>query len=268
MKKRLDVLLVDLGFFDTRAKSQANIMANNVLVNDIPITKVGTKVDVNSNIRIRNKIEYVSRGAYKLRKALDYFNINPNNKICADIGSSTGGFTELLIKRGAKMVYAVDVGRNQLDYQLRINDRVIVMENTNARYLTYNDFQYKPELITIDVSFISLTLILPIAINISKAKGEIIALIKPQFEIGREIKGFKGVVKNKDYQLRAILKIINFLKNDITSNICINDLTFSPIKGPKGNHEFLLYLTKKTNYNRNCLEKEDIIKVVNQANLI
>jgi 23S rRNA (cytidine1920-2'-O)/16S rRNA (cytidine1409-2'-O)-methyltransferase len=244
MKKRLDILLVELGFFDTRAKSQANIMANNVLVNDEPITKVGTKIDIDSNIRIRNKLEYVSRGALKIKKAIDKFNINPQGKVCADIGSSTGGFTEVLLKNGAELVYAVDVGTNQLDYKLRINKKVKVMENTNARYLKKDYFNPLPKLVTIDVSFISLQLIFPSVLNIIDEEGEIVALIKPQFEIGKEIKGFNGVVRSKKYHYLAIKNTINFLLNSNLHNIKINDLTSSPIKGPKGNREYFLHLTK------------------------
>ncbi len=265
MKKRLDILLVELGFFDTRAKSQANIMANNVLVNDKPITKVGTKIDIDSSIRIRNKLEYVSRGALKINKAIEKFNIDPNGKICADIGSSTGGFTEILLKNGAELVYAVDVGTNQLDYRLRINDKVRVMENTNARYLVKENFEPLPEIITIDVSFISLKLIYPSVLNLIKDKGEIISLIKPQFEIGKEIKGFNGVVKSKKYHYLAIKNIISYLLDLNQFNLYIKDLTPSPIKGPKGNTEFFLYIIKGIGKTTNNISDDYIKNLIDEV---
>ncbi len=264
MKERIDILLVNLGFFDTRAKAQANIMANNVLVNDNPVTKPGTKVKTDSNIRIRKKLEYVSRGALKIKKAIEEFNIKAENKVCLDIGSSTGGFTEVLLKNGASYVYALDVGTNQLDYKLRINEKVKVMENTNARYVSKSDFDKDINLISIDVSFISLKLILPVAFDIlGKNGGEIVALIKPQFEVGKEITGFNGVVKSKKYQFKAIRNIIDFSTEELKGNkLNVIDVTQSPVKGPKGNKEFFIYINSNENVEKIDLSDDYIYGVI------
>lgn len=249
MKKRLDILLVEKGYFETRAKAQSNIMASNVLVDDEPITKSGTMISEDSEIRIRNKIEFVSRGAFKLIKALKEFDIKSQNKICADIGSSTGGFTEVLLKNGAKLVYAVDVGTNQLDYKLRIDDRVIVMENTNARYIDSQLFTHSPSLITIDVSFISLNLIIKPILDVLEDDGDIIALIKPQFEIGKDIKDFRGVVKKRQHHFQSLKKVFKYLLDIEKPKIDILGFSYSPIKGPKGNKEFLVHIKKTSGNN-------------------
>lgn len=266
MKKRLDILLVDKGYFKTRTKAQANIMAGNVLVDDFPITKSGTKIDEKCIIRIRKKAEYVGRGAYKLKKALEVFDVEVKDRICADIGSSTGGFTELLLLNGAKLVYAVDVGTNQLDYSLRINEQVIVMEKTNARYLSMDSFSHRPSLITVDVSFISLTIILDKLIEIVKDGGDIISLIKPQFEIGKEIEGFKGVVRETNHLKSSLLKIYSYLTGGSCFPIIIKDFTYSPLKGPKGNIEYLVHIKKSIGTrHKNHFSNDFFLNLVNNS---
>ncbi len=268
MKKRLDLLLVEKGYFTTRTKAQAHIMAGNVLVNDFPVTKAGTKINEDSTIRIRKQSEYVSRGAYKLKKAIEEFNIDVKGRVCVDIGSSTGGFTEILLRNGAELVYAVDVGTNQLDYKLRINEKVVVMEKTNARYLEMNNFPRRPSLITIDVSFISLTMILSRLIEILKKDGKIISLIKPQFEVGKDIEGFKGVVRETNHLVKSLKKIYSYLTDDNSFPVTVKGFTYSPVKGPKGNIEYLVLIEKITSLPHHqtiTFDDEYFLKLVNDS---
>ena len=202
MKKRLDVLIFEKGLSASREKARALILSGNVLVNNFPKTKCGEKFNEDCKIKIKEKLPYVSRGGTKLIKALDTFSFDPKGMICVDIGSSTGGFTDVLLQKGAEKVYSVDVGTNQLAYSLRQNKRVIVMEKTNAKTLTTDMFKDDLNLAVIDVSFISLSSILEPVKNILNSKN-IIALVKPQFEVGKLVKGFKGVVKNKEHWLMA-----------------------------------------------------------------
>ena len=199
-----------------------------------------------ANVEYRGeKLKYVSRGGLKLEKAVEVFNIDFKDKVCIDIGASTGGFTDLMLQNGAKKVFAVDCGTNQLDYKLRTNEQVIVMENTNARYLTRDDIGDDIiDIITVDVSFISLTKILPVIKEILKIEGESVLLIKPQFEAGKELVEKKGVVRDKKIHMQVIKQVIEFC---INNNFCINGLDFSPIKGPAGNIEYLLYITNVEN---------------------
>lgn len=261
-KERIDVLLVQKGFFDTREKARKNIMAGLVFVDGVRVDKAGEKVDIDSEIEIKgNAIPYVSRGGLKLEKALLSFNINLKDKVTIDIGASTGGFTDCMLKNGAKKVFAIDVGYGQLAWELRNDPRVVVMERTNIRYVKPEDLGEFADFASIDVSFISLKLVLPVVKGLLKDEGEIVALIKPQFEAGREKVGKKGVVRDPDVHREVIKEIIDFAKSiDLT----IKGLQFSPIKGPEGNIEYLLYLSKNIDNGIENLESL-IINIVNEA---
>lgn len=243
-KERLDVLLTNNGYFLSRQKAQAEIMAGNILVNNQKINKPGTTVDSACLITILKKdFPYVSRGALKLLKAFDQFKLNVEGEICLDIGASTGGFTEILLIKGAKKVYAIDVGHNQLDWKLRNDERVISKEKTNGRYLTTLDLEDNlMDTIVTDVSFISLEKILPAAFSCLKDNGEMVALIKPQFEAGHSEVSKKGIVTNNTTHLKVVKSIIDFSLN---LGFSVRGLDKSPIKGPKGNIEFLIYLVKE-----------------------
>ena len=220
-------------------------MAGLVLVDNERIDKPGELVDSTKEIIVKgNECPYVSRGGYKFEKAIKTFNIDLKNKIMVDIGASTGGFTDCALQNGAKLVYAIDVGYNQLDWKMRSNEKVVSIERCNFRYATKELFEFGlPQFASIDVSFISLKLILPVLYNLLENEGEVVCLVKPQFEAGKEFVGKKGIIKDKSVHLHVIYDIIEFIK---TINFQILDLTYSPIKGTEGNIEFLLYL-KKTN---------------------
>jgi len=243
MKQRLDILLTEKNFFDSRARAKSMIMAGKILVNGQKIDKAGTLIPVDSEIRVLgDDLPFVSRGGLKLQKALDVFKIDLVGKMAADVGASTGGFTDCMLQRGAKMVYAIDVGYGQLAWKLRRDLRVVNKERTNIRNVTQRDFYYGlPEFVSIDVAFISLEKVLPVVFDILKDSGEVIALIKPQFEAGREHVGKKGVVRDKKIHMAVIEKVLNFAA-DVGFKIC--GLDFSPVKGPEGNIEYLVYLTK------------------------
>lgn len=234
---RLDVLLRRRGLVSSRERAQRLIGAGQVLVDDRVADKASAQVEEDARIEIRHGLPYVSRGGYKLAKALDTFDIDPAGWVVADVGASTGGFSDCLLQRGTKRVYAIDVGYGQLDWRLRNDSRVVVMERTNARYL-----ERLPEaidLVTIDVSFISLRLILPQAIEWLAAGGQVIALIKPQFEAGPDRVGKGGVVRDEDTR-RAVLREV--LSWALAHGWSLFGLTTSPIKGAKGNVEFLAWL--------------------------
>lgn len=238
-KVRLDVLLVEKGFFTSREKAKRAIMSGNVYIKDVRYDKAGTLVDSESDIIVRGpKLKYVSRGGLKLEKAMDVYPIDLKDKVCMDIGASTGGFTDCMLQNGANKVFSVDVGYGQLDWKLRNDVRVVNMERTNIRNVTVDDIGEKVDFISIDVSFISLKLVLPIAVKLLKTEGEIIFLIKPQFEAGREKVKKNGVVRDKSVHKDVLNNVINIAEK---LNLCIKDITFSPIKGPKGNIEFLAY---------------------------
>ena len=241
-KVRLDLYLLDKGFFPTREKARVAIMEGNVFVNNQKEDKPGTMIKENAVVEYRGeKLKYVSRGGLKLEKASKVFNIEFKDLICIDIGASTGGFTDLMLQNGAKKVFAVDCGTNQLDYRLRTNDRVVVMENTNARYLTRDDIGDDIiDFASVDVSFISLTKILPVIKELLKISGEAVLLIKPQFEAGKELVEKNGVVRDKEIHEKVVKYIIDYC---MKSNFCIKGLDFSPIKGPAGNIEYLLYIS-------------------------
>jgi 23S rRNA (cytidine1920-2'-O)/16S rRNA (cytidine1409-2'-O)-methyltransferase len=240
-KNRLDLLLVEKGFFDSREKARKAIMAGIVFIDDERVDKPGTQVNIEGEIQIKgNTIPYVSRGGLKLEKAIQRFNIHLKNKIAMDIGASTGGFTDCMLKNGATKVFAVDVGYGQLAWVLRQDERVIPMERTNIRYVKREDINREEiDFISIDVSFISLKLVLPVAKNLLKQKGEVICLIKPQFEAGKENVGKKGVVRDKKIHEQVVIDILGFAEE---IGFSIKGLTYSPIKGPEGNIEYLCYL--------------------------
>lgn len=241
-KERIDVLLVEKMGFESREKAQKTIMAGLVFIDNMRVDKAGTKVDVDSDIEIRgNALPYVSRGGLKLEKAIHSYDLSLVGKRCMDIGASTGGFTDCMLQNGAKQVYSVDVGYGQLDWKLRNDERVTNMERTNIRYVTLEQIGDPLDFISIDVSFISLKLVLPVASKLLKMGGEIVFLIKPQFEAGREYMKKSGVVRDRKIHTQVIENVISFA---IDNGFCIKDITFSPIKGPKGNIEFLAYATK------------------------
>lgn len=240
-KERLDVLLVERGLAETREKAKRAIMAGLVYTNEERLDKPGEKVDVELPLTIKgNALPYVSRGGLKLEKALKVFSVSVKDKVMLDIGSSTGGFTDCALQNGAKMSYALDVGYNQLAWKLRQDPRVNVMERTNFRYVTAADLAGEmPNFATIDVSFISLKLILPVLKTLLVPGSDIVALVKPQFEAGREQVGKKGIVREPKIHLEVISKIIDF---SILQGYSVMDLSFSPITGGDGNIEFLLHL--------------------------
>lgn len=243
MKERLDVLLIERGFFESREKAKAVIMAGEVFVNGQREDKAGSKFDKDAEIEVKGKVlKYVSRGGLKLEKAVEVYGIDLENKVCIDIGSSTGGFTDCMIQHGAVLVYAIDVGTNQLAWKLREDPRVVSMEKTNIRYVTEDQLPQKADFASVDVSFISLTKVLPSAICLLKEEAEIVCLIKPQFEAGREKVGKKGVVRDFAVHREVIEMVVNF---SIELNFLIKGLTFSPVKGPEGNIEYLLYMEKQ-----------------------
>ena len=242
-KERLDVLMVNNGLAASRELAKAYIMAGDVYVDGNKEDKAGTKVDVNANIELRGKVmPYVSRGGYKLEKAMEVFPVTIEGKICMDIGSSTGGFTDCMLQNGASKVYSIDVGYGQLAWKLRNDERVVCMENTNVRYITEEQVPDKPQFASVDVSFISLTKVIPPALNVMSDDAQLVCLIKPQFEAGREKVGKKGVVRDKKVHEEVILKIIDFAF-EIGLNVI--GIDFSPIKGPEGNIEYLIMLDRK-----------------------
>ena len=240
-KERLDVLLVSLGLAESRAKAQATIMAGEVYVNGQKADKSGMEVDITSNIEVRGSAcPYVSRGGLKLEKALKNFGVDPTGYFCSDSGASTGGFTDCLLQQGASKVFAIDVGYGQLAWKIRNDPRVVVMERTNIRYVTLEDLGEPLDLSVIDVSFISLGLVLPVVKTLLKPTGQVLCLIKPQFEAGKDKVGKKGVVRDPAVHEEVLQNFISLAKSlDFT----IRNLTFSPVKGPEGNIEFLAHLS-------------------------
>jgi 23S rRNA (cytidine1920-2'-O)/16S rRNA (cytidine1409-2'-O)-methyltransferase len=240
-RERLDKLMVDLNLAPTRAKARALILAGRVRVDSHPADKAGEVVKPGSDVELVEGAEFVSRGGEKLECAVRYFNPVVQDKIAIDVGASTGGFTECLLRHGARKVYAVDVGYGQLAWQLRTDPRVVVMERVNARMLTPALFDERPQFATVDVSFISLSLILPALANVLTHDGEIIALIKPQFEAGREKVGKGGVVRDPAVHIEVIDRIAALAESLRFSSKGVID---SPILGPAGNKEFFMYLTR------------------------
>ena len=240
-KIRLDVLLAERGLAESRERAKAIIMSGGVFIDGRRADKPGMQVSRDTEIEVRSAPEYVSRGGQKLEKALMLFAISPKNKVCIDCGASTGGFTDCLLKNGARLVYAVDVGYGQLAWSIRNDPRVVVMERTNIRKATPDMFALQPELAVIDVSFISLALVLPVVRTLLNEDGETLCLIKPQFEAGRESVGKKGVVRDPQTH-KTVLDA--FIRHAGSSGFCVKGLTFSPIRGPEGNIEYLAWLRR------------------------
>ena len=241
-KKRLDVLLTERGLQESRQRAQAVIMSGEVFVNGQRVDKPGTAVAEDAQIEIRGgTLAYVSRGGLKLEKAMATFPIDLHGTVCADIGASTGGFTDCMLQNGAEKVYAVDVGYGQLAWKLRSDPRVVCLERTNARYLTYEQVPDELDFASVDVSFISLKLILPPLNGLLKDGGHAACLVKPQFEAGREKVGKKGVVRDPDVHQEVLEHFLDHAKE---SGFTVLGLTYSPIRGPEGNIEYLGYLEK------------------------
>ena len=242
MKERLDVILVNRGLADSREKAKALIMSGNVFVKGEREDKAGTSFDPNVQIEIKGQqLRYVSRGGLKLEKAVEVWNPPLDGAVCMDVGSSTGGFTDCMLQNGAKKVFAIDVGTNQLAWKLRSDERVVSMEKTNIRYVTPENIGELVDFVSIDVAFISLTKVLGPVINLMKDGAGIVCLIKPQFEAGREKVGKKGVVRDPLVHIEVIENILDFVR---TLAFDIVGLEYSPIRGPEGNIEYLLYMKK------------------------
>ncbi len=243
MKNRLDIILTERGYYPSREKAKAAVMAGIVFVNGQKVDKAGTSVDYEAEIYIKENIcPYVSRGGLKLEKALKEFKIDLTDAVCVDIGASTGGFTDCMLTRGAAKVFAIDVGYGQLDFKLRTDPRVVNMEKINIRYLDTALIDKETSFIAIDVSFISLKLVLPVAASLLIPGGKIVCLVKPQFEAGREQVGKNGIVREKSVHEEVLRNVALYGRmNDLS--VC--GITFSPITGAKGNIEYLMYLQKK-----------------------
>jgi 23S rRNA (cytidine1920-2'-O)/16S rRNA (cytidine1409-2'-O)-methyltransferase len=242
-RERLDKLLVERGLVASREEGRSRILAGEVLVDDQPLAKAGSLVDSNALIRMKGKsLPYVSRGGVKLEKALQEFSIEVSDKVVLDVGASTGGFSDCLLAHGARRVYAVDVGYGQLDWKLRNDPRVVVLEKRNIRYLEGEELSDPPRIATIDVSFISLRLVLPKVQKLLTPYGEIVALIKPQFEVGKGKVGKGGVVRSGEEHRRVIEEI---KEAAVSLKLEVRGVTESPLLGPKGNREFFIYLIKR-----------------------
>lgn len=262
-KERIDVLLVDKNLIESRERAQKTIMAGLVYVDGERVDKPGTKVNIESEIIVKgNPIPYVSRGGLKLEKAIKTLGIDLTGKRCMDIGASTGGFTDCMLQNGANHVFAVDVGYGQLDWKLRNDPRVTNMERTNIRYVTLSEIKEPIDFLSIDVSFISLKLVLPVAINLLSDDGTMVFLIKPQFEAGREQVKKSGVIRDSKVHMQVLSNVLEFAEN---LGLFIDYLTFSPIKGPKGNIEFLAYAKKKNDNEIDNAIRYNITSVVNDA---
>lgn len=242
MKIRLDQYLVQHGLIQSRERAKAMIMSGVVFVNEQKVDKAGEMIKEDAKVEVRgHDIGYVSRGGLKLEKAMQCFPLTPKGKVCMDIGASTGGFTDCMLQNGAVKVYSVDVGHGQLDWKLRNDPRVVCMERTNIRYVVPEDIEERPSFVSIDVSFISLTKVLLPVRNLMEENGEIAALIKPQFEAGREKVGKKGVVRDPAVHKEVIEMVISYAKS---ISFGVRHLEFSPIKGPEGNIEYLVHLVR------------------------
>lgn len=264
-KERVDVLLVEQGLSETREKAKRSIMAGLVYADEVRIDKPGMKIDRDTILTIKgNVMPYVGRGGLKLEKALNVFDLDVHNKIVMDIGASTGGFTDCALQNGAQKVYAIDVGYNQLAWKLRQDERVIVMERTNFRHVTVDKLHDgQPQFATIDVSFISLKLILPVLKKLLEQDADVVALIKPQFEAGREEVGKKGIVRDPKVHIRVIDKVVEFAA---VEGYNIQNLSFSPITGGDGNIEFLVHLKWAGNEDRGQIAPHiSVEQTVNEA---
>ena len=262
-KERLDLLMVKRNLAESREKAKAIIMSGNVYVNGQKEDKAGTTFAQDAQIEVRGgTLPYVSRGGLKLEKAFACFDVSVQDKVCTDVGSSTGGFTDCMLQNGAKKVFAIDVGKGQLAWKLRQDDRVVCMEKTNIRYVTPEDLGEPIDFSSVDVSFISLTKVLPPIQAYLKEDGEIAALIKPQFEAGREKVGKKGVVREPETHIEVIEKIRDYALN---IGFDVLNLTYSPIKGPEGNIEYLIHLKKGEEEIGKLKENINVKTVVKEA---
>lgn len=260
MKERLDVLLVQKGLMPSREKAKAIIMEGKVYVNNQKADKPGMDVDVKANVEVRGEtLKYVSRGGLKLEKAMQVFPILLQGKICMDIGASTGGFTDCMLQNGAVKVYAVDVGYGQLAWNLRNDPRVINMERTNIRKVTPQQIEDRLDFISVDVSFISLKLVLPVAASLLKDNGQAVCLVKPQFEAGREKVGKKGVVRERSTHMEVLENAVSYAR---TNQLTVCGIDFSPVKGPEGNIEYLMYLCRGM---QDTVTHDQIVALVNQS---
>lgn len=258
-KKRADILVYEQGLTNSREQAKRMIMAGKIYVNEVKVYKPGEFFEDNTIFTLKGENQrYVSRGGYKLEKALKSFDISLENKICGDFGASTGGFTDCMLQNNASKVYAIDVGYGQIDWSIRSNNKVVTIERTNIRYLDNELIKEKLDFISIDVSFISLTLILPKAFELLDDEGQIVALIKPQFEASREEVGKKGIVKMESVRKKTIEKIYDFV---VENNYVPRGLTYSPITGAEGNQEFLILISK----NGNNFDKAKIVDIVNEG---
>lgn len=264
-KERLDKLVVQSGLTETREQAKRLIMAGQIYdENNQRYDKAGEKIDINKKLHIKGKtLPYVSRGGLKLEKAIKYFNVDMTDQILLDIGASTGGFTDAALQNGAKLSYALDVGYNQLAYKLRQDERVVVMERQNFRHSKPEDFnEGTPTIASIDVSFISLSLILPPLVDILETDGSVLVLIKPQFEAGPDRVGKKGIIKDKSIHQEVVTEVIEFI---CRIGFEVIDITYSPITGGEGNIEFLAHLKNTKNPNNRSYEQIDIHQVVQEA---
>ena len=264
MKERLDVLLVKKGFYQSRERAKASIMAGIVYVDGQKSDKAGNLVDENAEITVKENIcPYVSRGGLKLEKSMKLWPIRLADTVCMDIGASTGGFTDCMLQSGARKVYAVDVGYGQLDYKLRIDPRVVNMEKCNIRYLDFALIEDPIDFISIDVSFISLKLVFPVAAKLLEATGgSLVCLVKPQFEAGREQVGKKGIVRDRKVHEEVIRNVIGYANEN---GLVPLGLTYSPVTGAKGNIEYLLYLSKSPSETEAAVAESDILTIVNTS---
>lgn len=263
-KERLDILLVEKGIITSRERAKACIMEGKVYVDGQKVDKAGEKVSESANIEYRGAtLKYVSRGGLKLEKAMKTYDISLENKVCMDIGASTGGFTDCMLQNKASKVFSVDVGYGQFAWKLRTDERVVCMERTNIRYVTLENIGEPLDFASIDVSFISLKKIMPATLNLLKDNGEVVALIKPQFEAGREKVGKKGVVREKETHKEVVYGIIDFL---MQQDLNVLGVGYSPIKGPEGNREYLVYFSKDKNKESN-FKREDVETVVEASHV-
>lgn len=256
-KIRLDSYLADNNLAPSREKAKALIMAGVVYVDNQKEDKAGTFITETQNVEVRGgELRYVSRGGLKLEKAISSFSVELSDRVCMDIGASTGGFTDCMLQNGARKVFSVDVGYGQLAWKLRCDERVVNMERTNIRYVTKENIDEELDFASIDVAFISLRLVLPVAYNLLRNDGEVVALIKPQFEAGKEKVGKKGVVKDIAVHKEVVLGIYDFA---LENGFGVSGLDFSPIKGPEGNIEYLIYLKKN---GENAVKRDKIDQIV------
>ncbi len=258
-KIRLDQLIFDRGLTESRERAKTSVMSGIVFVNGQRADKPGMSVALDCNVEVRGEtLKYVSRGGLKIEKALSVFEYDPKDLVCIDCGASTGGFTDCLLQNGAKKVYAVDVGYGQLAWSLRTDDRVVSMERTNIRNVTPEDINERFDLAVMDLSFISLKLVIPAVSALLKENGDILCLIKPQFEAGKNKVGKKGVVREPEIHEEVLFQFLDYTKDAGFSVIGMN---FSPVKGPEGNIEYLAWLKKGDFESRFCVEPTEIVKL-------